>query len=121
MAKQEYLTTNRLKGMFREFHDRYSRMNVHELNKEIRNTRQRLLNLRRTKSTSLLLDMLKDVEHGHPITVGKMNRVMSTIKSVPFTAAGKTGTRRSRGGTASPVLPAIFLTSMYVEGKSIFR
>lgn len=121
MAKQDFLSINKLKGMFREFHNRYSRLNVHELNKELRNTRQRLLNLRRTKSTSLLLDMLKDAEHGHPITVEKMNRVLSTIKSVPLTAAGKSGTRRSKGGTASPVLPAIFLTSMFVQGKSIFR
>ena len=121
MAQQDFLSINKLKGMFREFHNRYSRLNVHELNKELRNTRQRLLNLRRTKSTSLLLDMLKDAEHGYPITVGKMNRVLSTIKSVPLTVAGKSGTRRSKGGTASPVLPAIFLTSMFVHGKSIFR
>jgi len=121
MAQQDFLTINKLKGMFREFETRYSRLNVHELNKKIRKTRQRLLGLRRTKSINLLLEMLKDAEHGNQISVGKMNRVLSSIRQVSFVAAGKSGTLRSKGGTASPVLPAIFLTAMSVQGKSIFR
>jgi hypothetical protein len=121
MVAQTRMTINRLANFSRRFSHRYSRLNQLELEREAHLLRNKLQHLKRTKSTSLLIGMLRDVEGRRPVSTSKMDRVMLNLREVSASFSSDRGGGVEQKLFGQPAIASIFLIAQSIKDKSIFR
>jgi hypothetical protein len=121
MATQQRMTINRLGNFSRRFSHKYSRMGQLELEREAYLLRNKLQNLKRTKSISLLIDMMRDVESKRSVSGSKLDRVMINLREVSASLSSDRGGGVEQKLLGQPGIASIFLLSQFIKEKSVFR
>ncbi|MFQ6002301.1 MAG: hypothetical protein ACE5KJ_01000 [Candidatus Zixiibacteriota bacterium] len=121
MATQQRMTINRLANFSRRFSHKYSLLGPFELEREAHLLRNKLQHLKRNKSISLLIDMMRDLESRRPVLSSKLDRVMINLRELSASPSSKKGGGVEQKFLGQPAIASILLLAQFIKDKSVFR